>query len=189
MKALNWGIFKAALFFTIHIQTEIKVICCLPFFFFTQNENAWFNSIWENVYLIKWFPQWDRRTPGKKSALLFTPEMLTAGHLEKCYKRELSGALPCPGFPGHLVRPGTRMGPDSHRLPVTGPRLQHRLPLRTDTLWAVTATALSPIWKKNSAGWACRTAPAEAHMASPGITYLQPMVIKSGSSSYEAQRW
>ena len=33
MKALNWGIFKAALFFTIHSQTEIKVICGLPFFF------------------------------------------------------------------------------------------------------------------------------------------------------------
>ena len=31
--------------------------------------------------------------------------------------------------------------------------------------------------------------PGEAHVASPGINYLQPMVIESGSSNYKAWRW
>lgn len=39
-EGIKLGHFQAALFFTIHTQTEIKVIYGLPFFFLTQNENA-----------------------------------------------------------------------------------------------------------------------------------------------------
>lgn len=72
------------------------------------------------MYLIRQFPRWDRRTPGKKSALLFTPEMLMPGYLERCYKKR-SFLVLCPALasPGRLVSPGSRTGPDSHGSPIT----------------------------------------------------------------------